>query len=159
MSDEIKEILLKFNKEVEKAELTRNPYSTEDKKFKHILISLSEERFNIFKDTLDYITNLQQENERLKDIVIEKDSQLKDMILQKTDYTAVNILEMKLQDYKSKVEKAIEYIDNFSVDKSFSFPLMKRWEENQVKSSIDYEFQTTLYKDLLNILNGGGKDE
>lgn len=61
MKDEIKEILLKFNKEVEKAELTRNPYSSEDKKFKHILVSLSEEHFNIFKDTLDCITNLQEE--------------------------------------------------------------------------------------------------
>ena len=57
----------------------------------------------------DYITNLQQENERLKDIVVEKDNQIKEMILQKTDYTAVNILEMKLEDYKSRCKKAIEY--------------------------------------------------
>ena len=57
---DLKEILEKFNKEVEKAELTRNPYSNEDKKFKHILVSLSEEHFNIFKDTLEYITNLQE---------------------------------------------------------------------------------------------------
>ena len=49
------------------------------------------------------------ENERLKDIVIEKDSQIKEMIIQKTDYTAINILEMKLEDYKSRCEKGIEY--------------------------------------------------
>ena len=69
MKDEIKEILLKFNKEVEKAELTRNPYSSEDKKFKHIIVSLSEEHFNIFKDALDYITNLQEEKDKYKNVI------------------------------------------------------------------------------------------
>ena len=29
---------------------------------------------------------------------------------------------------------------------------MKRWEEQQVKSSIDYEFKTSLIKDLKDIL-------
>ena len=57
----------------------------------------------------DKIVNLISENEKLKDIVVEKDSQLKELIIQKTDYTTVNILEMKLEDYKSRNEKAIEY--------------------------------------------------
>ena len=63
------------------------------------------------------------------------------------------------KDYKSRCEKAVDYINNYSVDKSFSFPLMKRWEENQVKGSIDYEFKTTLYKDLLNILQGENNEQ
>ena len=67
MDNEIKEILDKFDKEVKKAEITRNPYSNEDKKYKHILLSLSEEYYNIFKDILDYITNLQKENKILKE--------------------------------------------------------------------------------------------
>ena len=56
--------------------------------------------------------------------------------------------------YKSRCKKAIEYVNNFDVFKRFSFPLMRRWEEEQVKSSIDYEFKDTLKKDLLNILQG-----
>lgn len=59
------------------------------------------------------------------------------------------------EDLQERIEKAIEYINNFDVFKKFSFPLMKKWEENQVKSSIDYEFNDSLKKDLLKILNGG----
>ena len=75
-----------------------------------------EEDSNII--SLDYISDLHQENQDLRN---------------------------QIEDYKSRIENAIEYINNFSVDKSFNFPLMKRWEESQVKSSIDYEFKTTLY--------------
>ena len=64
----------------------------------------------------------------------------------------------KLEAYENMRKEAIECLNIFSVDKSFSFPLMKRWEENQVKSSIDYEFNDTLKKDLLNILNKVGED-
>ena len=49
-------------------------------------------------------------------------------------------------------DKLNNYIDNYDVFKVFSFPLMKKWEENQVKSSIDYEFKTSLIKDLKDIL-------
>lgn len=63
----------------------------------------------------------------------------------------------KIADLENRINKTIEYINNFSVDKSFSFPLMKRWEENQVKSSIDYEFNATIKKDLLKILKGENK--
>lgn len=62
-------------------------------------------------------------------------------------------LEEKLEDADCKIKMAVECINNFSVDKSFSFPLMKRWEENQVKASIDYEFNDTLKKNLLKILS------
>jgi hypothetical protein len=54
---------------------------------------------------------------------------------------------------KEVIDKLNNYIDNYDVFKVFSFPLMKKWEENQVKSSIDYEFKTSLIKDLKDILN------
>lgn len=54
---------------------------------------------------------------------------------------------------KEVIDKLNNYIDNYDVFKVFSFPLMKKWEENQVKSSIDYEFKTSLIKDLKEILN------
>lgn len=41
-------------------------------------------------------------------------------------------------------------IDNFDVFKEFSFPLMKRWEEEQVKSSIDYEWRKAIKEPFLN---------
>lgn len=54
---------------------------------------------------------------------------------------------------KSVLDEIREYINNYDVFKEFSFPLMKRDEENQVKSSIDYEFQTSIKKSLLQILD------
>lgn len=93
--EEIKEMLEKFNKEVEKVELIRNPYSSKDKKFKHILISLAEEHFNMFKDTLNYITNLQKEYEDLKEL--------------EHDYRVELNLTAR---YEKRINKAIEYIEN-----------------------------------------------
>ena len=56
------------------------------------------------------------------------------------------------QKQKEVIDKINNYIDNYDIFKVFSFPLMKRWEEEQVKSSIDYEFKTSLIKDLKDIL-------
>lgn len=53
---------------------------------------------------------------------------------------------------KEAIDKIDNCINNYDVFKVFSFPLMKRWEEQQVKSSIDYEFKTSLIKDLKDIL-------
>lgn len=69
---------------------------------------------------------------------------LKDMVLE---------LQEKNQKQKEVIDKINNYIDNYDIFKVFSFPLMKRWEEEQVKSSIDYEFKTSLIKDLKDILN------
>ena len=65
----------------------------------------------------------------------------------------VELLKKENQKYKEVIDKLNNYIDNYDVFKVFSFPLMKKWEENQVKSSIDYEFKTSLIKDLKDILN------
>ena len=54
--------------------------------------------------------------------------------------------------YKKLLKKIDKYINDYNVFEVFSFPLMKRWEEEQVKSSIDYEFKTSLIKDLKDIL-------
>ena len=61
-------------------------------------------------------------------------------------------LEQKCKKQKEVIDKIDNYINNYDVFKVFSFPLMKRWEEQQVKSSIDYEFKTSLIKDLKDIL-------
>lgn len=61
-------------------------------------------------------------------------------------------LENQLKKQKEAINKIDNYINNYDVFKVFSFPLMKRWEEQQVKSSIDYEFKTSLIKDLKDIL-------
>lgn len=90
---------------------------------------------------LDYITNLQQENGNLK-----TNEQINVEVHNKQ-------LEI-IKDYKSRCEKANDFIDNYDVFKEFSFPLMKRDIENQIKSSIDYEFNSTFRKKLKNILNG-----
>ncbi len=67
-------------------------------------------------------------------------------------------LQKENKQLKDRINKAIEYIGNYDVFKAFSFPLMKRDEENQVKSSIQYEFDTSIKKDLLKILKGSDSD-
>ena len=55
----------------------------------------------------------------------------------------------RLEQVLDEIEK---YITNFDVFKVFSFPLMKRWEEEQVKSSIDYEFNQSIKRNVLKII-------
>ena len=101
----------------------------------------------------------QQENKQLKENyklidksmseLIEENQQLKQKYLNAVaDY----------ESEKSKNQIAIEYINNFDVFKEFSFPLMKRDIENQIKSSIDYEFKTSLLKELLEKLKGDNNE-
>ena len=78
---------------------------------------------------LDYITNLQQENEKLK---YNARGQVNDYF--KDKYADEVLKNAKLIDYKSRCEKAIEYI-----------------EENYPTSTINH--QDDKYK-LINILNG-----
>ena len=71
---------------------------------------------------------------------------------------------IKLGEENTKLKRVLkeirEYIDNYDVFKEFSFPLMKRAEENQVKSSIKYEFDKSIKKDLLEIIDKGiGEDK
>ena len=61
-------------------------------------------------------------------------------------------LQQENKKYKEVFDKIDKYINDYNVFEVFSFPLMKRWEEEQVKSSIDYEFKTSLIKDLKDIL-------
>lgn len=56
-------------------------------------------------------------------------------------------------DYKAALEKIEKYINNYDVFNEFSFPLMKRDVENQIKSSIKYEFDTSIKKHILEIIN------
>ena len=53
---------------------------------------------------------------------------------------------------KEVLDKIKEYIDNYDVFKEFTFPLMKRDEEQQVLTSIKYEFDTSIKKNLYKIL-------
>lgn len=64
----------------------------------------------------------------------------------------LNETEQQVKKQKEVIDKINNYIDNYDVFKVFSFPLMKRWEEEQIKSSIDYEFKSSLIKDLKDIL-------
>ena len=61
-------------------------------------------------------------------------------------------LQQENKKYKEVIDKIDKYINDYNVFEVFSFPLMKRCEEDQVKSSIDYEFKTSLIKDLKDIL-------
>ena len=77
-------------------------------------------------------------------------SKKSNMVIQEFADTIIQ-LQQENQKYKEVIDKINNYIDNYDIFKVFSFPLMKRWEEEQVKSSIDYEFKTSLIKDLKEI--------
>lgn len=66
--------------------------------------------------------------------------------------TKYMFLEQQVKKQKEVIDKINKYLNEYDVFKVFSFPLMKRWEEEQIKSSIDYEFKTSLVKDLKDIL-------
>ncbi|MBR0471726.1 MAG: hypothetical protein IJI98_03390 [Methanosphaera sp.] len=61
-------------------------------------------------------------------------------------------LEDKLEAKENIIEMAINFINKYDIDKNFSFPLMPRWEEQQVKSCIEYELNDTLKSPLLKML-------
>lgn len=63
-----------------------------------------------FKPLLDYITNLQQENERLKEKSINEILK-NDFDMCVKDLKKANKKIEKLEDYKSRIEKAVEYIE------------------------------------------------
>ena len=132
----------------------------EIKHFKSLLRQGSLRHMNILlddkfqKELLNIIKNyekLQTENQQLKlDYELYKDNHTyKNYEVERKDIT--------IKQLKSTLEEIREYINNYDVFKEFSFPLMKREEENQVKSSIDYEFQTTIKKNLLQIIDKGVK--
>ena len=81
---------------------------------------------------LDYITNLQEKYEEAdydRHKLFEENERLKLAIKNHS----IIIPKNKVIDYKSRCEKAIEYLEKYDVFKEFTFPLMKRDEENQVK--------------------------
>lgn len=77
--------------------------------------------------------HLVNENERLKDMVLDLKSQL--------------------QQKENIIKEVREKVDNLDVFKEFTFPLMKRDEEQQVKSSIDYEWRKSIKEPILEILD------
>lgn len=91
---------------------------------------------------------------RCKKVVAELELSYEQGIARDVILNELDTLEKQVADYQKRFSKAIEYINNFNVFEKFSFPLMKKWEENQVKGSIDYELNDTLKKELLNILEG-----
>lgn len=93
-----------------------------------------------------------EELKEIEDII--KDSDYKNHYQLHT-YFEVEHIDNLVRAYKKQkevIDKINNYIDNYDIFKVFSFPLMKRWEEEQVKSSIEYEFKTSLIKDLKEIL-------
>ena len=119
MKDEIKEILeaLKLHNDI----------------VKEYPLTLSIEEQKIL---LDYITNLQEENKRLKEII----ENLTTMTVNGDRTQIKNTAQYKLDIYKSRNEKAIEYIKSYKNDYA------------------PYELSDYNIRELLNILNGDDEE-
>ena len=105
---------------------------------------------NDFEYSDRYIEQLQQENKILKEnyeMIYNENCILRE----KHNINDIDLLDENKQ-LKEVIDKLDKYINDYNVFEVFSFPLMKRWEEEQVKSSINYEFKTSLIKDLKDIL-------
>lgn len=62
-------------------------------------------------------------------------------------------LDIKNLELTTIIKEVREKVNNFDVFKEFTFPLMKRDAENQVKSSIDYEWRKSIKEPILETLN------
>ena len=62
----------------------------------------------------------------------------------------IDELVQELQRKDNIIKELKENINNFDVFKEFTFPLMKRDEEQQVISSIDYEWRKSIKEPFLN---------
>lgn len=90
------------------------------------------------------------------------EEELEDLKWQQTEYEENIISELvkeneqlksQLQQKENIIKEVREKVDNFDVFKEFTFPLMKRDEEQQVKSSIDYEWRKSIKEPILEILD------
>lgn len=68
----------------------------------------------------------------------------------------IDLCEYKDQVFEEnkQLKEILNEIKNIDIFKEFSFPLMKRWEEQQVLSSIDYQFKTTFIKKINELEKG-----
>lgn len=132
-----------MNKEIEEIlkYLKNNTYIPDETKRKYKILHRDE--VNLL---LSYIEQLEKETQQLKKQKDELEKENNE--LQK----AYELIDKSMYELMKQKDDVVEYIKNYDVFKEFSFPLMKKWEENQVKSSIDYQFKESIKKDLLRML-------
>ena len=98
------------------------------------------------------------ENEQLKEWLViankHNDELQKEKDMYKTSFETMSENYFKLENIIKEVREKVE---NFDVFKEFTFPLMKKWEEQEVKSSIDYEWNQSIKKPILEILDKENK--
>lgn len=78
------------------------------------------------------IRTIKQENEQLKDLIIEKNKQIEDIRNQKKDYTEINILTMKLNQKEKIINNLNELINEYENNRN-SF----KWNEQDYIDVID----------------------
>ena len=100
----------------------------------------------ICKEDIDAIDFVLDDNEKLSDLINEYENKGYDIAQERADF----LLEIeRLNNIINELEKMV---NDFDVFKEFTFPLMKRDEEHQVKSSIDYEWRKSIKEPFLDKL-------
>ena len=138
MKDEIKEILDDIKDTVD-TYVKSCDYKENDIIYDEVNFSVKQ-----WNELLDYITNLQEEYEKEHYLVDKLTRQLTDEY-KNTEYQC-----KQKEDYKSRIDKAIEYINNFWKKKSYYEDI-----DNCMKYATINEFDKA---DLLNILQGEDKE-
>ena len=109
------------------------------------------------KETILYITQLNQEIDKLNKLLNQADSKNLELIEEINQLEDVRY-DLDRVHLEKRIDKAIEYVNTHKPSDTISFPLMKKDEENQVKSCFDYEFREIYQKELLDILQGSDKN-
>ena len=148
MKDEIKEILKKLDKDIKKVESFRHPNDVEDRKFKELGLFFEEKYWNIFKYTLDYITNLEQELEELKIQLNNADNKNLELIEE---------LNKEIDRYEDTISFDLGYDKGSKEYKSRIDKAMKLINKTMLESDITGNGKLNL-NELLNILTGGDEE-
>lgn len=152
MTEEIKEILEYYQKDIDKFEYYMSDYNDEQLK---TTFSKNYQRYKNHKILLNYITNLQKENQSLKEKLNCKEyfsstmpENTEFVILTKENYDRQQKdLALENITLKSRNEKAVEYIKNIDY---FDGEISDDIENIPFKYAMDTDID-----ELLNILQGG----
>ena len=119
----------RYNKLLKEIERLNNIIKTKDEGIKALTEDLC--------DTAEENERLNKENEELNEIINIRECQLEEMQKQKTDYTQVNILEMKLEGVHSIIKEVREWVYKIQQDNKRLEPIISTDELDGILEILD----------------------
>lgn len=167
-TNDIKKILKKLDKNIKIVGSYRHPNDIEDRKFKEIGLFFEEKYWNIFKDTLDYITNLEtieqqysailSENAELENKITNLQEENKEWSMIFDTFSKRPYAHKYLEEKKKELgNKKIIGLDSEMIYKDYYDYKSRNEKAIKILKSHDDEYQGAVHS-ALNILQGEDKD-